>query len=187
MTDIDSLLRRFKPEKRSTRLARRPDEALRFIADEPCAGPVMPDTTVYIHVAQDKAPSGVLATLAGGGPLLHAAVCLCEIAVSLGQLDPRHALTRSRAGYLADVLRRVPPYRTHSPEANDWTGAGLLVGMVARLNGLDAHARRKLLSDALVLLTARRLGATVLTANVNDFDLLAQLVTDGKVAFYRTR
>ena len=41
--------------------------------------------------------------------------------------------------------------------------------------------------DCLIFVSARRRGLTVLTANVNDFDLLQQLVPDGKVAFYRPR
>ncbi len=53
--------------------------------------------------------------------------------------------------------------------------------------GDGAQDERRLLNDGLILSTARQLGATVLTANIGDFDALTQLVPDVKVAFYRAR
>ena len=156
-----------------------------FATEAGISGPVMVDTTVYIHVAQGKAPQGVLATLAGGGPVLHSAVCLSEIAYSLGRLDPRHPRTANRRDLLAEILRNTPDYRTYTPQADDWVGAGVLSGLAARLLGVGVQDERRLLNDGLILSTARRLGATVLTANIGDFDALTQLVPDVKVAFYR--
>ncbi len=158
-----------------------------FATEAGISGPVMIDTTVYIHVAQAKAPQGVLATLAGGGPVLHSAVCLSEIAYSLGRLDPRHPRTPSRRGVLAEILRNAPDYRCYAPRVDDWVGAGVLSGLAARLLGVGAQDERRLLNDGLILFTARRLGATVLTANIGDFDALTQLVPDVKAAFYRAR
>ena len=143
------------------------------------------DTTVYIHVAQGHAPTGVLATLASGGPHLHASVCLAEIAVSLGRLDPDHERTESRSAYLTELLRKAPAYRIHSPTADDWMGAGLLAGTAARLFDADERDRYRLLNDCLLLFTALREGATLLTANVRDFDRLTQLIDGAKVVFYR--
>ena len=144
-TSIDALIRRIKPHKRAKRLVRRPGKDLPYIGDNPLVGPVMLDTTVYIHVAQGKAPPAVLATLAGGGPHLHASVCLAEIAVSLGRLDPGHARTKSRSSYLTELLRKTPAHRVHAPTADDWMSAGLLAGTVARLFdavGRDRQVRR---------------------------------------------
>ncbi len=147
----------------------------------------MIDTTVYIHVAQAKAPQGVLATLAGAGPVLHSAVCLSEIAYSLGRLDPRHPRTANRRDLLAEILRNAPDYRTYAPRVDDWVSAGVLSGLAARLLGAGAQDDRRLLNDGLIVATARRLGATILTADIGDFDALTQLVPDVEVAFYRAR
>ena len=184
-SSIDALIRRIKPHKRTQRLAQRPDKALSFIGDHPLVGPVMFDTTVYIHVAQGNAPSGVLATLASGGPHLHASVCLAEIAVSLGRLDPDHEKTESRSAYLTEILRKTPAHRIHSPTADDWVSAGLLAGTVARLFHADERDRYRLLNDCLLLFVALREGATLLTANIRDFDQLSQIIDDARVVFYR--
>ncbi len=182
---VDALIRRIKPPKRAKRPARRADKALPFIGGGPIAGPVMFDTTVYIHVAQAKAPPEVLATLAVGGPHLHSSVCLGEIAVSLGRLNPDHEQTERHSAYLTDLLRKAPSHRVHSPTVDDWLGAGLLAGTAARLFDADERDRYRLLNDCLLLFTALREGATLLTANVRDFDHLTQLIDGSKVAYYR--
>lgn len=184
-TSIDALIRRIKPHKRAKRLVRRPGKDLPYIGDNPLVGPVMFDTTVYIHVAQGKAPPAVLATLAGGGAHLHASVCLAEIAVSLGRLDPGHARTKSRSSYLTELLRKTPAHRVHSPTADDWMSAGLLAGTVARLFDAAGRDRYRLLNDCLLLFVALREGATLLTANIRDFDPMTQIIGDAKVVFYR--
>jgi predicted nucleic acid-binding protein len=61
----------------------------------------------------------------------------------------------------------------------------MLAGTLSRTQGLGREARHTLLFDCLILASARRSGLTVLTANQRDFDLLQQVVTDAKVAFYR--
>jgi predicted nucleic acid-binding protein len=43
-----------------------------------------------------------------------------------------------------------------------------------RCGGGDRNKRREFQNDALIALTARRYGATVVTANLSDFDLLAR-------------
>lgn len=145
----------------------------------------MLDTTVYIDVAQGKAPRGILATLASPGPHLHASVCLAEIAVGLGRLDPGDGRSKARVAYLTELLREVPAHRIHSPTADDWIGAGVLAGMAARLLDAAGRDRHRLLNDCLLFFTAIREGATILTANLRDFDLLTQLADGAKVAFYR--
>jgi hypothetical protein len=42
-----------------------------------------------------------------------------------------------------------------------------------------------LMNDALLFVTARRHGCTVLTRNFGDFDFLQQLDPAGRVLFYR--
>lgn len=145
----------------------------------------MLDTTVYIHVAQGKAPRGILATLASGGPHLHASVCLAELAASLGRLEPGDGRSKARVAFLTELLREVPAHRIHSPTADDWIEAGVLAGTAARLFDAAERDRHRLLNDCLLFFTALRQGATILTANLRDFDQLTQLMRSAKVAFYR--
>jgi predicted nucleic acid-binding protein len=67
-----------------------------------------------------------------------------------------------------------------------WREAGVLSGILARLQGFDKDQRRRLMNDALLFVTARRHGCTLLTRNVGDFDLMQQLEPAGRVLFYRT-
>jgi predicted nucleic acid-binding protein len=60
------------------------------------------------------------------------------------------------------------------PTAADWWEAGRLVRKIGDAEGWDRNKRRDFQNDALIALTARRHGATVVTANVSDFDLLAR-------------
>ena len=69
-------------------------------------------------------------------------------------------------------LRRV--LRTHwEPTREDWWQAGLLVRRVGDRQGWEVSKRRAFQNDALIGLTARRHGATVVTANTYDYQLLA--------------
>jgi predicted nucleic acid-binding protein len=44
--------------------------------------------------------------------------------------------------------------------------------------------QRRALNDALIFLSAAKAGLAVLTRNISDFDLLMQLVPQGKAVFY---
>lgn len=63
--------------------------------------------------------------------------------------------------------------------------AALLSGIVCRLQGYAAGHRFRALHACVLLLHAQKLGLTLLTANVADFDILVQLVRSGRILFYR--
>jgi predicted nucleic acid-binding protein len=60
------------------------------------------------------------------------------------------------------------------PTAADWWEAGRVVRQIGDAEGWERHKRREFQNDALIALTARRYGATVVTANLSDFTLLAR-------------
>ena len=60
------------------------------------------------------------------------------------------------------------------PTPNDWWQAGRLIREIGDEQTWDRNKRRDFQNDALIGLTARRYAATVVTANRNDFELLAQ-------------
>jgi len=55
-------------------------------------------------------------------------------------------------------------------------GAGRLIRRIGDAQGWDIKKRRDFQNDALIALTARRHGATVVTANRRDFALLSRHV-----------
>lgn len=152
----------------------------------PIGGPLLLDTTVYIDVLHGRTPD-VVDMLLRMRVCQHSAVCLAELTHAFGRLDPRHPGTKGALREIAGVIRDIPSHRLHAPDRGLWGSAGMLAGLAFRLSGRPAgHGHeRKLLNDALLHLQARSLGCTVLTRNVRDFDLLSQLVPEGRILLYR--
>jgi predicted nucleic acid-binding protein len=61
-----------------------------------------------------------------------------------------------------------------TPNQNDWWAAGRLIRTLGDAQDWDRSKRRDFQNDALIALTARRHGATVVTANREDFELLGR-------------
>jgi predicted nucleic acid-binding protein len=116
----------------------------------------------------------------------HSPVTEAELTVLAGSLDPSHSNTRKAIDQIAISINQRALRRTIIPDAIVWREAGILSGVLARLQGYDKGQRRRLLNDALLFVTAKRHGCTVLTRNVGDFDFLQQLDPAGRVMFYRT-
>jgi predicted nucleic acid-binding protein len=60
------------------------------------------------------------------------------------------------------------------PMADDWWEAGHLIHVIGDRRGWNPGKQRDFQNDVLIALTARRHGATVVTANRRDFELLAR-------------
>ena len=186
-SEFQTTLRRLKPEKRRTQLKARPEADLAFIETTSIRPrKLLYDTTVYIDILQNRFPQN-------GEPMLRAAeawhspVTEAELAAAIGLLDPAHAQTHEITEQISNVIERRPSYRTIAPDPEIWREAGILSGVLARLQGYGRDNRRRALNDALLFATARKHGCTVLTRNVVDFDLLSQLDPAGNVLFYRTK
>ena len=108
-----------------------------------------------------------------------------ELAAAIGLLDPARLGTREIVAQIAAVIERRKSYRTIIPDSEIWREAGILSGILARLQGYGKDHRRRALNDALLFATARKHGCTVLTRNTADFDLLQQLEPSGRVLFYK--
>jgi predicted nucleic acid-binding protein len=183
--DLKLSLRRLKPEKRIRPLRSRTDASLPFVTvNTPPARNLMIDTCVYIDAARGKMPPEVTAFVAAS-QIHHCSVCLGELAFALGRLDPRDARSHKPANFIAETLMRIPGHRVAEPDDEVFIEAGIAAGVLARTQDYTRDARRKLLNDALALMTARKQGLAVLTANVADFDLLSQLRPDAKLIYYR--
>jgi predicted nucleic acid-binding protein len=84
---------------------------------------------------------------------------------------------------LASIEQR-PSHRIVNPDREVWRDAGILAGLLARVQQYGKAEQRKILNDALIFLSAAKAGLTVLTRNITDFDLRMQLAPDAKVLFY---
>jgi hypothetical protein len=62
--------------------------------------------------------------------------------------------------------------------------AGILVGLVVRLAGIESGSERALLNDAILYLQGVEQGQIVLTRNVREFDWFNQLFPNNRVLFY---
>jgi predicted nucleic acid-binding protein len=60
------------------------------------------------------------------------------------------------------------------PNRGDWTQAGRVLARVAEKSGYEKIGQGRLTNDALIAMSAARIGATVVTANERDFRKLAE-------------
>lgn len=124
------------------------------------------DTNVYIGRWEQGLYEETLETVRRAYIVGHSAVVLSELR--------RGARTRE-AERLVSALFRVAR-RCWEPTAADWWETERLVRKIGDAHGWDRHKQREFQNDTLIPLTARRHGATVVTTNLSDFDLLAREV-----------
>lgn len=184
-SEFQTTLRRLKPEKRRAQLKPRAESDLDFIeASNKKPRKLLYDTTVYIDILQNRFPQrGELMLRATEA--WHSPVTEAELAAAIGLLDPARLETREIVEQIRAVIERRPSYRTIVPDPEIWREAGILSGILARLQGYGKDHRRRALNDALLLASARKHGCVVLTRNVVDFDLLQQLHPAASVLFYK--
>ena len=184
-SDFGRTLRRLKPDRQRARLTSRADSELTFLdLKAERLRSLMYDTTVYIDILQGRFPNH-------GEPLLraadawHSTVAEQELASICALLDPVHPDNDNVISRISEIISRISPHRCIAPDRQVWHEAGILTGMIARIQGIPKPDRRRILNDALIFATARKNGHTVLTRNTTDFDFLQQLDPSGRVVFYR--
>jgi predicted nucleic acid-binding protein len=177
-------LRRLKPEKHRKRLINRDRSQLPYLSSlKPPFPKFLLDTCVYIDALQARLPKSVEIALRAGN-LWHSTVTEAELAAVAGLLDPAHPGTKHVIAKIAASIDLRPTHRILAPDREVWREAGILAGLLARLEQYGKSERRKALNDALIFLTAAKNGCAVLTRNVRDFDLLMQLDRKGQAVFY---
>jgi predicted nucleic acid-binding protein len=125
------------------------------------------DTAVYIdHWEGVVAIEDALKDIRRGFIVRHSSVVLSEL---------------RRGARTAAARRRVSALHQNAaiqwaPTAEDWWSAGELVRKIGDANDWDVAKRREFQNDALIALTARRHGATIVTRNRRDFELLERKV-----------
>jgi predicted nucleic acid-binding protein len=124
------------------------------------------DTSVYIDHWERSSYGQVLAAVRRRFVVRQSAVVLSELR--------RGARTKS-AVRLVDALREVSTV-IWEPTAEDWWRAAKLTRAIGDTQDWETTKRRAFQNDVLIALTAVRHGATVVTTNTNDFELLAQAI-----------
>lgn len=184
--DFDAAVRwaRFDPNRT---LARRQDDGLPFVDDRAVAGQeLLLDTCVYIDGLQGRAPE-VVADLLDIRLSNHSTVAIQELMHTVGVLDPKHPGTKGAVRQIGVTISEMKPHRIFAPDADVLGRAALVSGMLCRLQGYQKDVRLRALQDSILFLQAQKMGFTVLTANVSDFDYLLQLLPAGRVLFYRSK
>lgn len=122
------------------------------------------DTSVYIGHWERGLYEAALDLVRRTFVVRHSAVVLSELR--------RGARTRE-AQKLVDALHRLATTQWE-PTAEEWWEAGRLIREIGDARGWGSDKRRDFQNDALIALTARRHGTTIVTANWRDFELLAE-------------
>jgi predicted nucleic acid-binding protein len=122
------------------------------------------DTNVYIGHWEGAHYEDALTEIRRAFIIRHSAVVLSELR--------RGARTLEAAKLVEQLLTRAPV--VWSPQSSDWWEAGRLIRELGDEHGWDRSKRRDFQNDALIALTARRHGATVVTANRVEFELLSE-------------
>lgn len=121
------------------------------------------DTNIYIEHWERGGYEYLLASVRRSFVVRHSAVVLSEL---------RCGARSRRARALVEDLYRLA-FVQWEPTATDWWEAGELIRRIGDAQHWDTARRRDFQNDSLIALTARRHGATVVTANGADFEILA--------------
>ena len=129
--------------------------------------PVLFDTSIYITALRMGDDAGLgLRRITGGAAVWLSSVVLEELYAGVSART-RHVVERlerdfNRAG------------RILVPNLTDWTQTGKVLALLAAKYDYEHVGRGRLTNDALIAMSAGRLGITVTTANARDFEKLAE-------------
>ncbi len=129
--------------------------------------PVLFDASIYITAlrAKDEATLS-LRRIAGSEPLWLSAVVLEEL----------YAGATARNRQVVERLERDfdRAGRILVPNLIDWTQTGKVLARLAAKYDYEQIGKGRLTNDALIAMSAGRMGITVVTANLRDFSKLAE-------------
>lgn len=129
--------------------------------------PALFDTSIYIAALRRGDDAALaLRRLAAGAPLWLSAVVLEELYAGAGDREWRLVERLERD------FERVK--RLLVPSLSDWTQAGRVLARLAIKYDYEQIGQGRLTNDALIAMSAGRLGIRVLTANERDYRRLAE-------------
>jgi predicted nucleic acid-binding protein len=128
---------------------------------------VLFDTSIYIAALRRRDDAAiVLKRLAGDSPVWLSSVVLQELYAG------------ARGNHVSAVQRLERDFdrakRILVPNLSDWSQAGRVLARLADQYDYEQIGRGRLTNDALIGLSAGRMGITVITANRRDFNRLSE-------------
>jgi predicted nucleic acid-binding protein len=128
---------------------------------------VLFDSSIYIPALRRRDDAALnLRRIAGGGPIWLSSVVLEELFAGVNALH-RRVVERLERDF--DRIGRILV-----PNLSDWTQTGRVLARLAEKYGYEQIGQGRLTNDALLAMSAGRLGITVITANARDFSKLAE-------------
>lgn len=129
--------------------------------------PLLFDTSIYITALRmGDGAALALRRIAGGARLWLSSVVLEELYAGVSARS-RHAVER-----LERDFHRAG--RILVPNLTDWTQTGKVLALLAAKHNYEQIGKGRLTNDALIAMSAGRLGITLITANARDFGKLAE-------------
>jgi predicted nucleic acid-binding protein len=129
--------------------------------------PVLFDTSLYIStLRRGNGAALALRHVAADAPLWLSSVVLEELYPGSSEKN-RHVVERLERDF--DKANRIVV-----PDLDDWTQAGKVLARLANKYNYEQIGRGRLTNDALVAMSAGRLGIIIYTANARDFSRLAE-------------
>jgi predicted nucleic acid-binding protein len=129
--------------------------------------PVLFDTSIYIAaLRQGNDAALALRRLTPDSPLWLSSVVLEELYAGAGDRE-RRVVERLERDF--DRVKRILV-----PNLNDWTEVGRVLARLAAKYDYEQIGQGRLTNDALIAMTAGRLGIGVLTGNERDYRRLAE-------------
>ena len=183
--DLAALKRKLKPDRRKRSFVVRSKTENLHVSHAGDVKEVFLDTNVYIHRAANRLPAQTLRFI-NRVIQVHCSVCLSEIVLGISKLHPGSDKFQDAWKYYTALFDSFPDGRIFAPEQDVYMKAGAVSGLLARTQNFGHDNRFNLYHDALILLTAAKRGAPVLTENREDFDLLQQALGEGKFVYYET-
>jgi predicted nucleic acid-binding protein len=93
-------------------------------------------------------------------------------AVVLAELS-RGARSREMKRFVDDLAKHL---QVIAPNEREWVESGRIVNRIAAAKRYDIHKTREIHFDVLIALSARRIGAFVITCNVADFTAIREFL-----------
>jgi predicted nucleic acid-binding protein len=129
--------------------------------------PILFDSSIYIEALRVKDNATLsLRRIAGAEPIWLSAVVLEEL----------YAGATARNRQVVERLERDfdRAGRILVPNLGDWTQTGKVLARLAAKYDYEQIGRGRLTNDALIAMSAGRMGITIVTANSRDFGKLAE-------------
>jgi predicted nucleic acid-binding protein len=137
------------------------------MADQPLK--IVLDTSIYIPFINEGIAHEAMGSRHGHPVLYLSAVVVEELYA--GALDIQSLRVVDRLYETFSGVGRVV-----TPDAADWKHAGKVVAQLGRRHGFENIYLARITHDVLIAVSARRIGAAVVTRNVKDFRRIQEFV-----------